>query len=184
SIPISHIYDAPILATVLPVVSFYFVLVGFTSMSVFLVVRRMQVTKLNLFDVCLEIISAVARIGFAYVSPTIWALVFGSFVVPTARAIGIHFLVSDVRHRFFVSKDYAWQIYAFGKWIFLSAILFFLSSNFDQLYLGSTVPFAMLGTFGIARSYSGVIGDGIVRLCKLVVFPLIASAAESSREQM
>lgn len=184
SIPLSHAYDAPILSSVLPVISLYFVLAGFTSMSVFLVVRRMQVSRLNALDVFLETISAAARIGLAYISPTIWALVLGSFVLPIARLIGSYFLVPGLRHKFFISKDYAWQLFAFGKWIFLSAVLFFLSSNFDQLYLGKAIPFALLGIFGIARGYSGMIGDGIGRLCRLVVFPLIASAAESPREQV
>jgi O-antigen/teichoic acid export membrane protein len=184
SIPVSHIYNAPILISVLPAISLYFILAGFTSMGVFLVVRRMQVTKLNTFDVFLETISAVSRIVFVYISPTIWALVFGSFVLPIARVIGSHFLVSSLRHKFFISKDYAWQIFAFGKWIFLSAVLFFLSSNFDRLYLGKVIPFALLGIFGIARTYSGIIGDGVGRLCNLVVFPLIVSVAENPREEV
>ena len=183
SIPVSHLYDAPILISVLPVVSLYFILAGFTSMSVFLVVRRMQVTKLNVFDVFLETLSAAARISFAYISPTIWALVFGSFVLPIARVVGSYFLMSNLRHKFFISKDYAWQIFVFGKWIFLSAVLFFLSSNFDRLYLGKAIPFALLGIFGIARTYSSIAGDGIARLCRLVVFPLIASSADNPREQ-
>ena len=184
SIPVSQIYNAPILISVLPVVSLYFILAGFNSMSVFLVVRRMQITKLNIFDIFLETISGVARISFAYISPTIWALVFGSFVLPIAKLIGSHFLVSGLRHKFFISRGYAWQIITFGKWIFLSAVLFFLSSNFDQLYLGKVIPFALLGVFGIARTYSGFVGDGIGRLSRLVIFPLIASSAENPREQV
>jgi O-antigen/teichoic acid export membrane protein len=181
--PISRLYNAPILASILPVISLYFALAGFASMSTSLLVRRMQTTRLNAFDVMLETISAVGRIALAYFSPTIWALVFGSFVLPIARVIGSHFLVSGLRHKFFLSKDYAWQIFSFGKWIFFSAFLFFLSSNFDQLYLGKVIPFDLLGVFGIARFLSGSVGDGIGRLCRLVVFPLIASSAESPREQ-
>lgn len=184
SIPLSHAYDATILRSVLPVISLYFALVGFTSMSVFLVVRRMQTSKLNTFDVLLETVSAAARIGFAYLSPTIWALVLASFVLPIARVIGSYFLVPGVHHRFFICKEHAQQIFAFGKWILLSAVLLFLSSNFDQLYLGKAVPFALLGVFGIARGYSGMAGDGVGRLCRIVVFPLVVSGADGPRQQL
>lgn len=181
AIPLSHAYDAPILRSVLPVISLYFALVGFTSTSVFFAVRRMKVHTLNSFDLSLEMISSAVRVGFAYFSPTIWALVFASFVPVVARVVGSYWLVSGLRHRFLLRKDYARQIFSFGKWILLSAVLFFLSSNFDQLYLGKAVPFALLGIFSIARSYSGMIGDGIGRLCRLVVFPLVASGAERPR---
>jgi O-antigen/teichoic acid export membrane protein len=139
---------------------------------------------MNAFEVSLEIISAVARIGFAYISPTIWALVFASFVPIIARVIGSYFLVPGLGHRFYICKDHARKIFAFGKWILLSAVLIFLSSNFDQLYLGKAVPFALLGIFGIARGFSGMVGDGIGRLCRLVVFPIVARGAESPRKQV
>jgi O-antigen/teichoic acid export membrane protein len=183
-IPLSYVYDTPIFTSILPIVSLYFVLAGFTSMSLFLLARRMQIIRLNIFELCVEIISAVARVGIVYIYPTIWGLVFGSFVQPIARLFGSHFIASDVRHKFYVSKDYAWQIFDFGKWIFFSAVLFFLSSNFDRLYLGKVLPFALLGIFGIARNLSGTVAEGIVRVCRIVVFPLIATSSEHPLENV
>lgn len=182
AIPLSHIYDKQIFSSILPVVSLYFVVSGFASMSTFVLNRRMLITKLNIWGLFFESISSVARIGFAYFVPNIWGLVFGSFAQPLVLTIGSHFLIPEMRHKFFISKNYAWQIFGFGKWIFLSAILFFLSSNFDQLYLGKALPFALLGVFGIARALAGVVSESVVRLCRLVIFPLIASSSGYPRE--
>ena len=184
TVPVSKLYDAPILLWILPVISSYFAIVGFTSTQPFLLARRMQTARLNGFDVALEIISAVGRVGLAFVSPTIWALVFGSLIQPIARTIGSHFLIPGVGHRLYISKDYARQIFHFGKWILVTAVLFFLASNFDRLYLAKVIPFALLGVFGIARNLSGMVTDGIARLCSIVVFPLVAAEAAKPRTQL
>jgi O-antigen/teichoic acid export membrane protein len=144
----------------------------------------MQIATLNAFDVLLEAISAAARIGLVFISPTIWALAWSSLVLPLATAIGSYFLALDVRHRFYISKDYAWQIFTFGKWIFVTAVLYFLSSNFDRLYLGAVVPLSLLGIFGIARTLSGLLGDAFSRVCTLIIFPLVASSSQTPREQL
>src|SRR5262249_54807412 len=115
---------------------------------------------------------------------TIWALVFGSLVASAARTIGSHFLVPGLWHRFYISKRYAWQILAFGKWIFVSTIAYFLSMNFDRLYLGTVIPLELLGVYGIARSLSDVVGILVLRLGSVVVFPLIAQFSEMPRDHL
>ena len=184
TVPVSRIYDAPILLLVLPITSSYFAIAGLTSTRLFLLNRKMQTAKLNAFDVLMEVISSIARVIFAIISPTIWALVFGSLVQPIARTIGSYLILPGNRHRLYISKDYAKQILAFGKWIMLTATLFFLASNFDRLYLAKVIPFALLGVFGIARNLSGMVSDGLARLCNIVIFPLVASEATKPRSQL
>ena len=184
TVPVSKLYDAPILLWILPVVSSCFAIVGFTSTRLFLLARKMKTARLNGFDVVLEIISSIGRVGLAFLSPTIWALVFGSLIQPIARTVGSYFILDGVSHRLYISKAYARQIFHFGKWILVTAVLFFLASNFDRLYLAKVIPFALLGVFGIARNLSGMVTDGIARLCNLVIFPLVAAEVAKPRAQL
>ena len=76
------------------------------------------------------------------------------------------------------SSSYISQIFTFGKWIFLSSIVYFASTNFDRLYLGSAAAFAVLGVYGIARTLSDLLVALVARrLCSFVVFPFISSSA-------
>ena len=150
--PVAALYQTPILGWILPVVGMYFVLGGLASLSPVFLQRRLQFARLNLFQFFVEAITAVSQIIFAYFSPTVWAVIFGGFVGAFANAVGTYLLMPGFWHRFYVSKEYAWQIFLFGRWIFISSAIFFVSSNFDSVYLGTVVPLSVLGVYGIARN--------------------------------
>jgi O-antigen/teichoic acid export membrane protein len=184
AIPVANVYQAPILIFALPIAALYFVFEGSSSISAFILQKRLSLRKLNLYLVVIDAISACAHVLLAVVSPTIWALVLGVLVASASKSIGTHFLVSDISCRFFLSKAYCYQIFSFGKWIFLSSIVYFASTNFDRLYLGTAMPFAVLGIYGIARSLADLIVALVVRLCSFVVFPFIASSTQVPPEQL
>ena len=86
--------------------------------------------------------------------------------------------------RFQLSKRYVWEILRFGKWIFVSSIVYFLSSNFDRLYLAKVASFGVVGIYGIARSISDLMGASVLRLGSQVLFPLIASNSSLPRSAL
>ncbi|MET4389888.1 O-antigen/teichoic acid export membrane protein [Bradyrhizobium sp. F1.4.3] len=182
--PIAYFYKSPILASVVPITAFSIVLAGLTSIGKSLLQRRMKLVTLNIFDVVTGLINSVATILFAYLSPTIWALVIGGVFGSVISTIGSYFLLSDIKQRFYISRLYAKQILSFGKWIFASSIVFFLSMYVDRLYLGRVVPVELLGVYGIARSISDLAGNLTMRLGNVVLFPFVASHAQTPRDQL
>jgi O-antigen/teichoic acid export membrane protein len=184
AVPFASLYNTPELIFVLPVASFYFLILGSTSISIFLLQRRLQFAIVNLFELFYELVSAVAHLLFAYLNPTVWALVFAGLVAHAARMIASYFLLPDIQHKFRLCKPYAWQILRFGKWIFLASLVYFLSMNFDRLFLGKVAPLALLGAYGIARSLSDPIGALVVRLGNYIVFPIFASSSDISRDDL
>jgi O-antigen/teichoic acid export membrane protein len=182
--PVAHFYQSPILVYVVPLTAFSMVLAGFTCVSRSLLQKRLQIAKLNAFETITIIIAAAAQILFAYLSPTIWALVFGVIFASAVTMIGSYFLLPDVKQKFYLSRRFSSEIVRFGKWIFLSSILYFLSTNFDRLYLAKAVPLQLLGVYGIARSISELLGLVVLRLGNYVLFPLIASHSQISRDDL
>ena len=111
-----------------------------------------------------------------YFSPTIWALVFGGLFGSSVTLIGSYFLIPGIAKRFQLSKKFSSEIFHFGKWIFISSVLYFLSTNFDRLYLAKAVPLQLLGVYGIARSISEMLGLVVLRLgimCYFLSLPRI-----------
>jgi O-antigen/teichoic acid export membrane protein len=184
AIPMAHFYQSPILIFVVPVTALNIIVAGLTSVSKSLLSKRLQFARLNLFDTTIAFISSAAHILFAWFSPTVWALVFGGLFGSFASMIGSYYLLRDVKQRFYISKEYWMQIIHFGKWIFLSSMVYFLSTYIDRLYLGKLVPLEMLGIYGIARSISDLTGNLVLRLGSVVLFPFVASQSHLPRDDL
>ncbi len=184
TLPLAHFYEMPILLHVLPVVALSFVVLGFGSMGFSLLQKQMQVARIGAFDFIAHFVSVITTITIAYASPTIWALVAGALAYPITRSIVSYYLVPGLRHRFYISKEYAGQIFHYGKWIFLASIVFFFSSSFDRLYLAKMIPLEILGVYAIARTLAEISTNLSDRLTNLVVFPLLASCRDISRSEL
>jgi O-antigen/teichoic acid export membrane protein len=184
TVPVAEFYRTSILVFIMPIAALAFVLFGFASISRFLLQKRMKYNTLTAFEIGVTFVSSVTPVIFAYFSPTIWALVFGTLAGATTAMIVSHFLLPDVRHKFFVSTQYAVQIMSFGKWIFISSIVYFLSTNFDRLYLAKAIPLQLLGVYGIARTLSELLSTLVQRLGNNVIFPFVASHSQIARTEL
>jgi O-antigen/teichoic acid export membrane protein len=184
AIPMAQFYHSPILLLVVPATAFNIVFAGLDSVSRPLLQKRLRIATVNLFDTSVYIISSVAFVIFAYVSPTVWALVLGGLFGSFVSMIGSHFLLHDVKVRFHLSRKFSLEILHFGKWIFLSSLVYFLSTYIDRLYLGKVVPLELLGIYGIARSISDLAGNLVLRLGNIVLFPFVASHSHVPRGEL
>ena len=182
--PVANFYNIPILATILPVAGLFFVLAALGSVAVPLLQRRMRFIRLNSFEVIMEMFSSAAHIVLAYFSPTIWALVLGGLIAMAARSVGSYFILPNLRHKLYIATEYAQQIFSFGKWVFISTLVYFLSMNFDRLYYGKVAVLGMVGVYGIARGLAELVGALILRLNSYLVFPLVASSRTIPRDQL
>jgi O-antigen/teichoic acid export membrane protein len=184
AVPLAHLYHAPMLAWILPVVGLNFVLGGLASLGPIFLQRRLETAKFNIFQSSVEALATVSQIIYAYFSPTVWALVFGGFISNVAGTVGSYFLVPDIRHRLYISKEYARFIFSFGKWIFVSSTIYFLSVSFDNLYFGKVIPLELLGVYGIARNIADALSGMVGRVNAVVIFPFIATHSELPRADL
>jgi O-antigen/teichoic acid export membrane protein len=182
--PLAYFYQSPVLIWVLPVSAITLVLTGFSSTSRFLLQKNMQIAKFNLYEMIVTLIGSAAQVLLAYLSPTIWALVLGGLVTSAASTIGSYFLLPDVKQKFHISQKFVREILGFGKWIFVSSVVYFLSMNYDRLYLPTVFPLDLLGVYGVARSISELLGLLTMRLGNVVLFPFIAAHSQMPRADL
>ena len=182
--PVARFYGVPVLGPVILVGSAALVIGGATSMSRFLLQRQMKFGLVAVVETAVAAIAFAGQVSFAWFMPNIWGLVFGSLTGVAAWAIGSHFLMPEIHERFHISAARARQILSFGKWIFLSSIVYFLSMNFDRLYFAKTIPLEMLGVYGIARTLSELAGAVVQQLGNQVIFPFLASHARMPRAEL
>lgn len=159
------------------------VLMGGASVSIYLLQRRLQFIRLNLFDLGVDAIGAVLVISLAFISPTIWSLILANVLTAAIRMVATYFL-PEARVRLAWRKDHAHEILSFGKWIYLSSLLMFLCASFDKLFLGQAIPLALLGIYGLARNVADLPSALFGRIGYSLVFPVIASQQAQSRTEL
>lgn len=176
SVPLTNAYDNERLAVLFPVAAIVFVVSGFTSTNRFLLQKRLEVRRSTTFNVSFALLGAIVHVAFALYSPTIWALIWGLIVSTLLTTVGTYFLIPENKHRLQWDAEAFRQIFSFGKWIFFSSIVYFAAMNFDRLYLAGAVPFAVLGVYGVARTFADTILFLFQRMANMIVFPKVSGS--------
>lgn len=175
TIPIAHAYERPDLLFLLPAIAPIFLLTGLTSPARFLLQKRLEAKKLAIFDLSLAIFGAAIQIFLAFLMPTIWALVWALLIGAAATTIASFFLIDWRIHRLRWEKEAVHAIVHFGKWVFVSSLIYFLAMNFDRLYLADMIPLALLGIYGIARTFADAITELFQRVGSFLIFPKVSA---------
>jgi O-antigen/teichoic acid export membrane protein len=174
---ISNMYGQDGLQEVLPFISLFFILTGFLSIGLPLAVKGRDTKRTALFDVSASVLGAAVMIAAALVAPNIWGLLAGNLLATLASTITSYLVTPGVKHRLTLNRTYVIEIVGFGKWIFISSIIYFLAANFDRLVLAKYVSLATLGLYGLARSLGDVFSQFSGRLGYTIIFPSVASSA-------
>lgn len=178
----ARFFEKPELATILPVIALVFVFTGFQSASTALLQKQGSVARISTVEVCVALISLAVHVGLALVTPTIWALVLGSVITSGTSLVASYLIIPGVRHRFIIDRASAREIIFFGKWIFISSIIYFLAMNYDRLYFAKQIPLALLGVYAIARSMADMLTNLVDRIGNMVLFPHVASMQSTAPE--
>jgi O-antigen/teichoic acid export membrane protein len=136
---------------------FSLVLGGFESTAIFLNVRLMRFRPFAIVDIATKFVTIAVMIGWAMQFRSVWALVAGTLSSGAVRVVLSHTAVPGPRMAWHWNKDHFLEIIHFGKWISVSSIASFFSSQSAILILGILFSGAMLGVYSIARTLIGAV---------------------------
>lgn len=182
--PIAHLYQQPQFLWLIPVVGLGTVISGFNSTSVFTLNRNMAFRPLAIFELSGQLTGIVVMIVWAWFSPTIWAILMGSFASQILQLIWSHYWNSGSPHRFMLNQEVVREILSFGKWIFVSTALTFFAEQADRLILGKLLTLDMLGVYGVALTLADLPRSVTLALSSKVMFPAISKLADLPRETL
>ncbi|MEO1183426.1 MAG: oligosaccharide flippase family protein, partial [Cyanobacteria bacterium J06636_27] len=184
TLPVASFYEEERLLWLVPIVGLSSVLDGFSSSSILTLMRRIDVRKSTLFDLSVQIFTLLSLVALARLSPTIWALGFGVVLGAAYKMIGSHFLIPEYKNRLKWDADAVKEILSFGKWMFMSSALMFLSEQSDRLILAKLLSFQMLGVYTIAYTLANLPRQVIKQLSYEVIFPTISNQTELPRSTL
>lgn len=180
AIPFAHFYQEPLYAWILPMVGLTALIEGFTSTKPLTANRNLVMGRLTLVELLSQIIGLVAMVLWALKWPSVWALVAGAIVTSTARTVLNHYVLPGVGNRFHWDKQAFHQLMHFGRWIFLSTVLTFLTGQADRLVYGKVVDEVTLAIFYIATNIAALPSQAIDNLMRKVAFPLLSQVHNST----
>jgi len=174
--PFSWFYHDPRLGYVFAACSLMFLIDGLLSPGRFVFQKSQRIRDLALFEFVMSLINSFLNILIVWFLPNIWGLVIALITTGLANLCASFWMLPLRELSLGIDRRYLVEIFHFGKWIFVSSIVYFLSMNFDRLYLGTAVPLAILGVYGIARTLSEALVLAAIRVGGLMIFPKIAHA--------
>jgi O-antigen/teichoic acid export membrane protein len=170
--PAAQFYGEPQLMVLLPLVGISAVFNGFMSTKYFTVSRHLDQRSVTIMNVGAQAFGLTVMVTWGLVSPTLYALVAGALATPFAKLILSHVLLPGMRNRLTWDASAARGLFSFGRWIFLSTLLGFMTSHADRLIFGKLVPLNLLGIYSIGSMLAVMPAIGVGHLSFSVTFPL------------
>ncbi|WP_083495460.1 oligosaccharide flippase family protein [Tsuneonella troitsensis] len=176
--PIASLYDQPDLLPILFVISPIFLISGLLSPSLFTMQRHLMLKRRAAYDFASLIFQCVCTIALAAVMQSVWALVWGLLLSTIFTTVLSYAFGGGKYSRLAWSRQHATEILHFGKWIFLSTAIYYAATSFDRMYFVGVLSLALAGVFGVARTFSDMLGALAQRAGSYLVFPKIAALRE------
>lgn len=170
--PFARLYDNPEFIWLVPVAGLSVVISGLASTKTVTVNRHLALGRLTLIELGSQASTAIVTVAWAWVSPTIWALVGGTLFGVTVKVLASHLLLPGTNNRFHWDRAAAHSLIRFGRWIFLSTVFAFASNSAGSLILGKLVSMTEVGIFSIAVTLSKVIEQAYEQLSSKVLLPV------------
>ena len=180
--PVAEYYELPELAPLLSASALMGLIGGLASTKIETAERHLKLGRLTLIDVSAQIMATIVMLIWAWMRPSVWALVWGGLSGALMSLILGHTILEGHNSRLGWDKSAARDLMRFGRWVFLSTVLTFCVSYADRLIFGAKIPVALLGVYSIALTVSTVPTQAMRSVTSKVMFPLFSRAHAGAAE--
>lgn len=183
-LPLGTAYADPLLPAVVAVLSFTALIGGFESTKIGVARRKLSFAGLTKIDLAAQLAAICGMVLWASLDRSIWALVAGGIIGSAVRTVLSHAALPGPGNRWQWENKSFWEIFTFGKWIFLTSILGFLVMSSDRLLLGGLVSSEVLGVYSIAFLVVSAFSNALSRIIGSVGLPAFSEVARESPSRL
>jgi O-antigen/teichoic acid export membrane protein len=184
TLPSGSVFASPTFPLLTIALGFPLVLHGFESTAIALNIRRLNYRPLVIVDLAGKIIPVPVMIGYAIVSPSVWALVAGVLAAGVARTVLSHFVVPGPKMALTWKKTYVQEMAHFGKWITVSSIGSFVASQSDVILFGLLLPSSFLGIYVLAKTLTDTAEGLLDRLNSALTLPVLSEVLRNNPDNL
>jgi len=172
--PPGTVYSDPRLPLLVALTSITTLMQGLESTTKDLSFRNMEYRLYSILTIVAQVMSMLTMIGFALISPTVWALLAGMLSNNVYMCIFTHIFLPGPRMKLVWDEEIASRLWHFGKWIILSSTFTFIQSSADKFLLGALLSATVFGLYVIAQVWSGAVNNVISLMAQQVGFPMVS----------
>jgi len=175
--PCAAFFKTPELAHYLPVAGLGVFLQGLSSTNLNLTERRLELGRRTLIELMAQFLGLMVMALLAWKFRNVWALVAGGITNGFLIAVFSHAVLSGPRMRILMDREIAREVLHFGKWIFISTVLTFITGQADRIILGKFMDMEWLGVYSVAFFLSSAVTNLFENLSSRVIFPTYSNLA-------
>jgi O-antigen/teichoic acid export membrane protein len=184
AVPVARFYNQPALVWIIPVTGLSSLIHGFVSTALYTRRRHMDFKRLAILDLWTESVIFVVLLGWAHFWPNVWSLVVGAVVGQLFMVLTSHWYLPGARNWFRWDRAALSTFMRFGKWIYFSSAIYFLSTQSDRFLLAKFLDMAQLGVYGTATVLSGAMLAVIYKINSDVLYPAYTRVIESGHDRL
>jgi O-antigen/teichoic acid export membrane protein len=173
-LPFSWWYGQPEYRWMMPVAGATALLDGLSAVALFSANRALRLGRITVIELASAIAAAVTMGLTAWLTRSVASLLVGGVAAGAVRLALSHLWLEDARFRFAWDESARKEILNFGRWVFASTALTFVSMNIDSLSLASLVTPADLGIYAIAFMLASLPREVVNQLTQRVYFPVVS----------
>ncbi len=181
--PISIFYAQEQLFGLIAIVSLSPVIQSLTSPQPILAEKGVRFGRVVIWNSATQTIAIVILLSWLWVWPSIWVLAAHGIVAATIGAISSYYIFPGPRMGLVWNRNDAWEIFRFGRWVFIASGLTFLARQGDSLIISKWVTAEELGVFSIAITFAKLVETLVERLSWSLLFPVYAEIQAGSGER-
>ncbi|SFR36019.1 lipopolysaccharide biosynthesis protein [Halogeometricum limi] len=170
---IGSVFDAPNVVPVIRVLGIVPLLGGIQNPGIVYFSKDMAFHKQFGLQMGARLFETAVSLGIALYDPTIWALVGGLLANKAARVV-VSYLLHDYRPRVALDVGRASEMLDYGRWIFVSGALSYLSNEGDDAFVGWFLGSTALGYYTLAFRLSNAPATEVTHTISQTVFPAYA----------
>lgn len=183
-IPQDNAYADPTLPAILIALSFSSMLGSFESTKIAAASRNLNVKKVKILEFGAQLAGMLFMVFWAWHDRTVWAFVWGALVSAILKALFSHTYLEGINNSFHWNKEEFKEIYAYGKWVFVSSGVGFLFMTLDKIMLGGMMDPKTFGLYAIATLILGAFKEVFTKVFGGVLFPAFSETFRERPENL
>jgi len=166
-------FENPAIVPMIYLLSLSTFFVGFENIGIVLLEKELRLNRKFLFDFSIVALEVVSVIIAAFWLRSAWALVIGAVA---NRFIGVvlSYFFHSYRPRLTRDLSSAWELFRYGKWVSMAAVITFLIGQGDNIVVGKMLSTEELGFYQMAFTLAFIPALEFSRVFGNVLFPMFA----------
>jgi PST family polysaccharide transporter/lipopolysaccharide exporter len=174
---VARFFNEPRTADIIRVMALLPLIIGFENPGIIYLEKNLEFHRRVLHALGGPVANVALSVSLALLWQNVWALVFGS-LAGTVVTLIVSYRIHAFRPRPELSWEMARELYGYGKWITVSAIIGFLISQGDDAFVGWFLTASALGLYQMAYRLSNAPATEAASVVSDVVFPAYSQIQE------